>query len=53
MLSKAFPGWGAFYSNASTALILGLVGVMSLYIIVKMVEGAKKEIAAKKAREAA
>jgi len=26
---------------------------MSLYIIVKMVEGAKKEIAAKKARSAA
>ena len=53
MLSKAFPRWSAFYSNASTALILGLVGIMSLYIIVKMVEGAKKEIAAKKAREAA
>ena len=53
LLGKAYPGWSAFFDNSSTALILGLVSVMSLYIIVKMVEGAKKEIAAKKARSAA
>jgi len=52
MLGKAVPSWGAFYDNASTALILGLVSFMSLYIIIKMVEGAKKEIAGKKARDA-
>jgi len=34
---------------ASTVLILGLVSGMSLYIFVKMVQGAKKELAAKKA----
>ncbi|MFZ5426061.1 MAG: sulfite exporter TauE/SafE family protein [Thermodesulfobacteriota bacterium] len=34
---------------ASTVLILGLVACMSLYIFVKMVQGAKRELAAKKA----
>jgi len=32
------------------ALILGLVAAMSVYITVKMVQGAKQEIAAKKGR---
>jgi uncharacterized membrane protein YfcA len=53
LLGKAYPGWGAFFDNSSTILILGLVSVMSIYITVKMVEGAKKEIAAKKTRSAA
>jgi len=53
LLGKAYPGWGTFYDNASTTLVLGLVGAMSLYILVKMIEGAKKEVAAKKARSAA
>src|SRR4030043_91338 len=38
LLGKAYPGWSAFFDNSSTALILGLVSVMSLYITVKMVE---------------
>jgi uncharacterized protein len=38
----------AVFDGASTALVLGLVGAMSLYIIIKMVQGAKLELAAKK-----
>ena len=34
----------------ATVLILGLVAAMSVYITVKMVQGAKQEIAAKKGR---
>jgi hypothetical protein len=37
---------------SSTVLVLGLVAAMSIYIAVKMVEGAKKELAAKKQRAA-
>jgi hypothetical protein len=50
LLAKAYPAYGAAYDGASTTLILGLVSAMSLYIIVRMVQGAKQEIAAKKAR---
>ena len=35
---------------ASTTLILGLVTALSLYILVKMIQGAKQEVAAKKGR---
>ncbi|MBU1181804.1 MAG: sulfite exporter TauE/SafE family protein [Proteobacteria bacterium] len=35
---------------ASTTLMLGLVTALSLYILVKMVQGAKQEVAAKKGR---
>jgi hypothetical protein len=35
---------------ASTTLILGLVGALSLYILVKMIQGAKQEVTAKKGR---
>jgi len=38
----------AIFDGASTALVLGLVAAMSLYIIVKMVQGAKQELASKK-----
>jgi hypothetical protein len=34
----------------ATYLILGLVAAMSIYITVKMVQGAAQEVAAKKAR---
>lgn len=34
----------------STILILGLVSALSLYILIKMVQGAKQEVAAKKGR---
>jgi uncharacterized membrane protein YfcA len=35
---------------ASTTLILGLVGAMSLYILIRMIQGARDEIAAKKGK---
>jgi uncharacterized membrane protein YfcA len=48
LLSKAFPVYKVMFDNTSTTLILGLVFAMSLYITVKMVQGARAEIAAKK-----
>ena len=53
MLAKAIPAYGGLLDGSATVLILGLVGSMSLYIFVKMVQGAKKEVAAKKAKIAA
>ena len=50
MMAKWFPTYGGIYDGASTALILGLVATMSLYIFVRMVMGAKKEIAMKKGK---
>jgi uncharacterized membrane protein YfcA len=38
------------FDHMSTALVLGLVAVMSGYIFLKMLAGAKKEVAAKKGR---
>jgi uncharacterized protein len=48
MLAKGIPAYGGLLDGSATVLILGLVGSMSLYIFVKMVQGAKKEVAAKK-----
>lgn len=45
-----FPGYGTLLDNASTTLVLGLVATMSLYIFMKMVAGAKRELAMKKNR---
>lgn len=45
-----FPGYGTLLDNASTVLVLGLVASMSVYIFVRMVQGAKREIAMKKSR---
>jgi hypothetical protein len=50
MLAKAVAGWGDLFDGAATVLILGLVACMSLYIFVRMVQGAKQEVAAKKAK---
>ncbi len=50
LLAKAYRTYGAIFDNAATVLILGLVFAMSLYIFVRMVAGAKAEIAARKAR---
>ncbi len=43
------PSVKALCDNTSTVLILGLVAAMSLYIFVRMVQGAKQEVAAKRA----
>jgi uncharacterized protein len=50
MLAKGIPAYGGTLDGSATVLILGLVGSMSLYIFVKMVQGAKAEVAAKKAK---
>ncbi len=48
MLAK---GTGIIYfDHAATTLILGIVASMSVYIFVKMVQGAKQELASKKAK---
>jgi len=46
LLAKELPAYAALFNNSSTVLVLGLVSAMSLYITVKMVQGARAEIAA-------
>ncbi|MBI4858753.1 MAG: sulfite exporter TauE/SafE family protein [Candidatus Riflebacteria bacterium] len=42
------PEYGRFLDVSATVLILGLVSCMSLYIFVKMVQGARRELAMKR-----
>jgi hypothetical protein len=49
LLAKGIPAYGEIFDGSATVLILGLVVAMSLYIFVRMVQGAKQEVAAKKA----
>ena len=49
-MPKWFPAYEGVFDGAATVLILGLVAAMSLYIFVRMLAGAKQEIAAKKAQ---
>ena len=49
LLAKAIPEYGGFFDGSATVLILGLVAAMSLYIFVRMVQGAKQEVAMRKA----
>jgi hypothetical protein len=51
LLAKAVPAYGALFDGSATVLILGLVAAMSLYIFVRMVQGAKQEVAMKKAQQ--
>jgi len=50
MLAKGIPAYGGAFDGSATVLILGLVSAMSIYIFVRMLAGAKREIAAKKAK---
>lgn len=50
LLAKLYPVYGALLDNSATVVILGTVGLLSLYIIVAFVKGARKELRAKKAR---
>jgi len=50
LMAKWWPAVGAYFDGAATVVILGLVAAMSLYIFFKMVAGAKRELAAKKAK---
>jgi hypothetical protein len=49
-LKKAIPAYGTAFDGSATVLILGLVSAMSIYIFVRMLAGARREIAAKKAQ---
>jgi len=49
LLPTYFPPWKPVTDVAATILILGLVGSISLYILVRMLSGAAQELAAKKA----
>jgi len=51
LLAKQIPAYGAIFDGSATVLILGLVAAMSLYIFVRMVQGAKQEVAMKKAQQ--
>ena len=44
------PSLTSFLDGAATVLILGLVASVALYIFVRMIQGVKQEVAAKKAR---
>jgi len=48
LLAKAVPAYKGLFDGSATVLILGLVFGMSFYIFIKMLNGAKAEIAAKK-----
>uniref|UniRef100_A0A7C4MN96 Probable membrane transporter protein n=1 Tax=Desulfatirhabdium butyrativorans TaxID=340467 RepID=A0A7C4MN96_9BACT len=50
LLAKFYPAYGGLLDNSATVVILGTVSLLSLYIIVAFVQGARKEIKAKKAR---
>jgi hypothetical protein len=48
LLAKGIPAYGEIFDGTATVLILGLVTCMSLYIFVRMLGGARKELAMKK-----
>jgi hypothetical protein len=48
LIPKYVPSLGKSMDISSTVLILGLVAALSLYILVRMIQGAKAEVAAKK-----
>ena len=50
LIPKYVAGTKAVMDIASTVLILGLVGALSLYIFIRMIQGAREEIAAKKGK---
>lgn len=49
LIPTYFPSSKAFCDTAATFFVLGVVSALTIYIFVKMLQGAKKEIAAKKA----
>ncbi len=48
-IGKWYPNTATLMDNSATALLLGLVAALSLYIIMAFIKGAKAEIAVKKA----
>ncbi len=50
LLGSYFPQFYTIFDVSATILILGLVAAMSIYITVRMVQGAAKEVALKKGK---
>jgi len=48
LLAKNIPAYGDIFDGSATVLILGLVTALSLYIFLRMMQGAKQELALKK-----
>ena len=48
LLTKYLPAWKGLLDGSATVLVLGLVSALSLYILLKMIQGAKQELAMKK-----
>jgi uncharacterized membrane protein YfcA len=53
LIPAYYPGLAKPLGDAATVLILGLVSALSIYITVKMFQGAAKEVAGKKQRKTA
>jgi uncharacterized protein len=51
LLATYNPANKGLYDSVSTVMILGLVSALALYIAIKMLQGAKQEIASKKAAQ--
>lgn len=49
LIPTYYPAGKVFFDNAATVVVLGVVTCLSVYIAVKMVQGAKQEVLAKKA----
>lgn len=52
LLQAEFPAWGWLLGPAATIEVLGFVTAISVYITIKMIQGAKAELAAKKSQAA-
>jgi len=50
LLPTYFPSWKGVMGISATVLILTLVSALTVYIFVRMVIGAKRELAARKER---
>ncbi len=48
LLPKFIPAWKTLLDIGATVMVLGLVSALSLYILIKMIQGAKQELAMKK-----
>jgi uncharacterized protein len=47
LLPKFIPAWKTLLDIGATVMVLGLVSALSLYILIKMIQGAKQELAMK------
>ncbi len=51
LIQPYFPEYAKFINGLATVFVLAFVTIISVYIAMKMVEGAKKELAAKKQQQ--